>query len=304
MSSAPAEIYYRAPLSYSDTFSQDNFDATHYVHYAVALTPDDWPEQTPSYVGTAGNLIESVLLPGNPAQQASQGSNLFTPVNGVKGILFDGAFQSAIDGAGGVVYFEDQGTSSAGREYGFGAAAGSIGIIQFYYGDTENCYDSGHPPSGNPCQDQYAQQIYSTGGGVNITFPEVGNNPVGTAASQEYFYAAYLVPDSSPQGFLFRIYIAEPQSYALTTCNMQNGLTGAYLLGGAGSYAPCILDITIGGPASTTNSTFPLAFSATSPDFAERLFNSNGYIYILPGGATATSETADGVFANGMYVAY
>jgi hypothetical protein len=85
-------------------------------------------------------------------------------------------------------------------------------------------------------------------------------------------------------------------------------LSGVYLVGtGSGgvvtSYAPCIVDITIGGPAANQSISYPLPYAAVSPNFAERLFNSNGYVNIASP-AAPSSGTTDGIFVNGMYVAY
>ena len=279
--------------------AQTNYDATHSLVYTNIPNP---PYGTNSSLFTQ---IETILLPGNSAQPSSSGSNLFTPVSGVKGFLLLGQFTgnaTSAKGNGGLgeaIWFTDQGCEAANREYGFTTDILNIpGIIQFYYSDYTNC------PAQNSltrCHDRNSASIYQIQGAVNIQFPDY---PATTDSQNSYFYGAYLVPDSSPQGYRFRVEVVDPGTYAYTTCTMTLP-TGTQVV----SNGPCVTDLPL---SLAANKGAGLPFTTVSPDFAERLFNSNGYITAtsvisLESNGTIPTFTSGaepaGLYTSGIYVA-
>ena len=278
--------------------SIENYDQSHPVFYKKSQD-SSWPWTGPGT--TAQRWIENTDFTGDPANVPASGANLYIPKEGVKGIMVLGSFaaQDTASAAGGYeVYYTSVGCAGGDREYGFytttAESTASPGqpsnrIFTFYAQDYANCGTQANPV----CWDQnYANAIYPglNAVGANISkLSDPWSNP-DLQDEGSYYWGMYLVADSSTQGYRFRVDVLDSGTFNAINCSVNNGPT-----------TPCVFDL----PITITPSGGLLA---VAPDYATRLYNSDGYIIIgntlSPNGGVLPSLNAGSKLQiNGVWIA-
>jgi hypothetical protein len=161
-----------------------------------------------------------------------------------------------------VAFYSDSECTLGGHEYGFSKDLNATtvsnwpGVIQFYIADHGNC-ESGICNASDSNNARVA----------TYSIPNIANNNAGWI---EYYYAAYFVADSSaPHGYIIRVQIEDPGTFALVQCG---NVTGASNGVGYGSFTSIA-----SAPATTGSCTFDI----TPPSWyrADLVNDGSGYLF-------------------------